>query len=69
MVIFCEPMLWLCCCYVMAVATAAESAGERLCYGCHASQERVNVSAVPVAPHVFLQPRSSSFAYPGFSKQ
>ena len=69
MVIFCEAVLWLCYCYVMAVATAAESAGERLCYGRHASQERVNVSAVPVAPHVFLQPRSSSFAYPGFSKQ
>ena len=24
--------------------------GERLCYGCHASQERINVSAVPTAP-------------------
>ena len=55
MVMFCEVMLWLCYGYVMAVATAAESAGERLCYGCHASQERINLSAVPMIPE------SSSF--------
>ena len=69
MVMFCEVMLWLCYGYVMAVATAAESAGERLCYGRHASQERINLSAVPTAPRVFFQPLSSSLAYPGFSKQ
>ena len=43
--------------------------GERLCYGFHSSQERINVSAVPMAPRVFFQPLSSSFAYPGFNKQ
>ena len=32
--------------------------GERLCYGCHASQERMNMSAVPMAPCVFFQPLS-----------
>ena len=42
---------------------------EGLCYGCCAHQERINVSAVPMAPRVFFQPLSSSFAYPGFNKQ
>ena len=42
----------------------------RVCrYGCCVSQERINVSAIPKAPGVFLQPLSSRFAYPGFSKQ
>ena len=31
------------------------------------SQERINVSAVPMAPRVFFQLLSSSLAYPGFS--
>ena len=30
--------------------------GERLCYDCHASQQRINVSVVPTAPCVFFQP-------------
>ena len=51
-------LLWLLC-----------QSGERLCYGCHASQEKINVSAVPVAPWVSFQPLSSCLAYPGFSKQ
>ena len=47
-------MLWLCC---------------GCCYGCCVSQERRNVSAVPVAPQVFIQPLSSHLACPGFSQQ
>ena len=43
--------------------------GERLCYGCHASQERINMYAVPVVPGIFFQPLSLHLAYPGFSKQ
>ena len=35
---------------------------------CCANQERINVSAVPMAPQVSFQPLSSSLAYPGFSK-
>ena len=42
--------------------------GERLCYGCHASQERINVSAVPMAPQVSFQPLSLCLSYPGFSE-
>ena len=36
--------------------------GERLCYGCHASQERINVSAVLMASQVSFQPLCSSLA-------
>ena len=43
--------------------------GERLCYGRWASQERINLSAVPTAPWIFFQLLSSQLAYPGFSKQ
>ena len=43
--------------YAMAAATAA------------VSQERINVSAVPMAPQVFFQPLGSHLAYPGFSEQ
>ena len=48
--------------------------GERLCcvrlhYSCRVSQERIKVSAVPMAPQVFVQNLSFSLAYPGFSKQ
>ena len=39
------------------------------CYSCCTSQERINRSAVPMAPQVFFQPLSLCFAYPGFSKQ
>ena len=42
---------------------------ERLCNGCPANQERINVSAVPMALQVSFQPLSPHFAYPGFSKQ
>ena len=43
--------------------------GERLCYGCCASQERINVSALPMAPRIFFQPLSSSLTYPGINEQ
>ena len=43
--------------------------GERLCYGRHASQERRNVSALPMAPGVSFQLPSLHLAYPGFSEQ
>ena len=60
----------LCCGNVMVMLwLPLQGPGERLCYGCRASQERINVSAVPMAPWVFFQPLSSSFAYPGFSEQ
>ena len=36
-------MLWL-------LLLLLRQPGERLRYGCHASQERINVSAVPTAP-------------------
>ena len=39
--------------------------GERLCYNCHVSQDRINVSAVPTAPRVSFQPLRSCLAYPG----
>ena len=58
-------LLWLCygcrygCC----------QPAERLCYACHARQERINVSEVPMAFHVFFQPLSSNLAYPGFNEQ
>ena len=59
--------------YVMAVLWLLlwllHQQGGRPCYGCHASQERINVSAFPTAPHIFFQPLSLCLAYPGFSKQ
>ena len=39
----------------------------RLCHDC--CQKRINVSAVPKAPRVSLQPLSWHLAYPGFSEQ
>ena len=42
--------------YAMAAATAA------------ASKERINVSAVPLAPPISFQPLSLCLAYPGFSE-
>lgn len=43
--------------------------GQISCYSCHASQERIHMSAVPMAPYVIFQALSSSFACLGFSKQ
>ena len=47
-------MLWLCCVR---------------CYGCCTSQERINASAVPTAPHIFFQLLSLHLARHGFSEQ
>ena len=55
-------MLWL-------LLQLLHQPGERLCYGCHASQERRNASALPMVPRVSFQLLSSRLAYPGFSKQ
>ena len=55
--------------YVMVVLRPLSQPGERLCYSCRASQERVIVSAVPMRPWVFFQPLSSRLAYLGFSEQ
>ena len=43
--------------------------GDRLCYGCHASLERINMSAVPMTPCIFFRPLSQNLAYSEFSKQ
>ena len=65
--------LWLCygCLMVMLwlLLWLLHQPGERLCFGCCASQERINVSALPIAPRVSFQPLSSCLAYPGFSKR
>ena len=50
-----EATLWFRRGYVMALLRLLHQKGERLCYGCHASQERMNVSAVPMIPCIFLQ--------------
>ena len=62
-------VLWLCYGYVVAAATAAASERREAVFGCCASQERINMSAVPTAPRVFFQPLSLSLTCPGFSKQ
>ena len=68
-----EVMLWLHYGYIMVLLWLLLrllcQSGERLCYGCRASQERINMSAVPIAPGVFFQPVSSCLAYPWFSEQ
>ena len=52
----------LCYGYVMVMSwlmlQLLSQIGDRLCYGCHASQERINTSAVPRTPCVFFQPLS-----------
>lgn len=51
--------------YGVSAATVAASARREAVYGCHASQDRINVSAVLAAPGVSAQPLSSSLACPG----
>ena len=78
----CLCYMRLCCAYVMAILWLYNicymlwllllllyQPGEKLCYGCHASQETISMSAVPMALQVFFQPLSSCLAYPGFSEQ
>ena len=62
MVLFYEVMLWL-------LLWLLGQPGERLCYGCLANQERINMSAVPTAPWISFYLLSSHLAYPGFSEQ
>ena len=66
---YATALLWLCFGYVVAAATAAASVRRELCYGSHVSQERINVSAVPMVPQVSFQPLSWHLAYPEFSEQ
>ena len=60
--VLCELMLWLHYSSVTVLLWSLlwllSQPGERLCCGCRASQERINVSAVPMAPCVFFQPLS-----------
>lgn len=66
MVMLYEVMLWLCCYYIMVMIwlllQPLHKPGERLYYGSCASQERRKVSAILMAPCVFFQPLSLSFA-------
>ena len=55
--------------YSMSTTKAAASSRRASCYSYCDCQERVDMSAVPNAPHVFFQPPSSHFAYPGFREQ
>lgn len=68
MAMLCETMVWPCYGYIMVTLWLLHQAGDRLCYGCLAGQERVNVSAAPTVPQVFFQPRSSGLAYHGFGE-
>ena len=73
MIMLYEVELWLCYGCVMILLWLLlwllGQPGERLCYGCHASQERINESVVPTAGHIFFQPLSSRLAYHWLSKQ
>lgn len=66
-VCYMKSILWLRCGYIMVMLWLFIwllcQAGERLCYGCHASQERINTSAVPMAPRVFFQSLSAYLTY------
>ena len=68
-----EVMLWQPYGYIMVMLRLQLQLpcqpGERLSCGCCASQERINMSAVPTVPQVFFQPLSSWLAYSGFSRQ
>ena len=54
---------------VMAAVSARREVVCSYVYGCCASQNRINVSAFPMAPRIFFWPLSSHLAYPGFSEQ
>ena len=68
-VMLCDVMLWLRYGYILVMLWLLLwllcQPGERLCYGYHSSQERINMSVVPMAPRNFFQPLSSHLAYPG----
>ena len=46
----CEPVLWLRYCYIMVKLRLRRQPGERLCYGCRAIQQRIDVPTVPQLP-------------------
>ena len=60
----CAVML-LCCSLLWMMRQPAE----RLCYGFHAREERINASAVPTAPLIFFQPLILRLALPWSSEQ
>ena len=68
-----KVIVWLCYGYFMVMhwllLWLLHHPGESLCYGCHASQERINLSALSSASQVSYQPLSLRLAWPGFSKQ
>ena len=55
--------------YVIAMLWLLHQPGDRLCCGCHATQERINLSSVPTSPCIFFQSLSSNLAYTGSSKE
>ena len=73
MVVLYEVIFWLCFGYVVVMLWLLlwqlHQLGERLCYGCHANQERIKGSVIPRAPHISIQPLSLRLAYPRFSKR
>ena len=73
MIMLYEVMLWFSYGYVMVMLWLLlwllHQPGKRLCHGCCFSQERINVSALLIAPQISFQPCSFCLAYPGFSKQ
>ena len=70
----CELHLWKWrhFCWLMACPSGQprEERIERVyCYSCCASQERINMSAIPTTLQLSFQPLSSHLAYPGFSER
>ena len=57
MIMFYEVMIWLHYGYFMVLLLLLLrllcQPGERLCYGCLASQKRINIPADPMAPQIF----------------
>ena len=66
MVMLYEVASWLCYGYIIVrlwlLLQLLRQPGERPCYGCRATQERINVSAVSMAPGVSFQPLNSCLA-------
>ena len=72
MVILYEVMLWLHYGYYTVMLWLflwlLHQPTESLCYGYYENQQRITMTAVPIAPQVFFQPLNLSLAYPGFSE-
>ena len=66
MIMLYEVILWVCYALIMVMLWLLpwllHQPGDRLCFGCCASQERINLSVAPIAPCIFFQPLSSSLA-------